>query len=91
MMTDALQKLGAARSIVIDESNVILAGNGIRDAAATVGIDKVRIVEADGKTLIAVRRRGLTETEKRDLAIADNRTAELGVELILSALGKTIL
>jgi hypothetical protein len=77
MMTDALQKLGAARSIVIDEANVILAGNGIRDAAATVGIDKVRIVEADGKTLIAVRRRGLTETEKRDLAIADNRTAEL--------------
>ena len=40
--------------------NVILAGNGVTVAAAEAGITKIRVVEADGDTLIAVRRRGLT-------------------------------
>ena len=29
MIADALQQVGAARSIVVDEDNVILAGNGV--------------------------------------------------------------
>lgn len=77
MVVDALHQVGAARSIVIDEDNVILAGNGVTEAAAEAGITKVRVVEADGHEIIAVRRSGLTADQKRTLAIADNRTAEL--------------
>lgn len=77
MVVDALQKVGAARSIVIDEDNVILAGNGVTEAAAEVGITKVRVIDAAGDELVAVRRTGLSAKQKRDLAIYDNRTAEL--------------
>jgi hypothetical protein len=77
MVVEALQQVGAARSIVIDENNVILAGNGVTEAAATAGISKVRIIDAAGDELIAVRRSGLTAEQKRALAMYDNRTAEL--------------
>jgi ParB family chromosome partitioning protein len=77
MVVDALQRVGAARSIVIDEDGVILAGNGVVDAAAEAGIHTVQIVDSDGSSLVAVRRSGLSPEQKRDLAISDNRTAEL--------------
>jgi len=77
MIERSLNEVGAARSIVIDEHDTILAGNGVVEAAAQAGIERVRVVEADGNELIAVRRRGLTEEQKRKLAYYDNRTAEL--------------
>lgn len=77
MIVESLQKVGAARSIVIDEQGNILAGNGTVDAAAEAGIERVQVVDADGETLIAVRRTGLTDEQKRKLALYDNRTAEL--------------
>jgi DNA modification methylase len=77
MVRDALREVGAARSIVIDEHNVILAGNGVTQAAAGAGITKVRVVDVEGDELVAVRRRGLTDDQKRALAIYDNRTGEL--------------
>lgn len=77
MVVDALHQVGAARSIVIDENDVILAGNGVTEAAAEAGITKVRVIEAAGDELIAVRRSGLTDEQKRALAIYDNRTGEL--------------
>lgn len=77
MVVEALQTVGAARSIVIDEDDVILAGNGVTEAAAEAGITKVRVIEADGDEIIAVRRSGLSAEQKRALAIYDNRTAEL--------------
>lgn len=77
MVVDALHQVGAARSIVIDEGNVVLAGNGVIEAAAEAGITKVQVVDVDGTTIVAVRRKGLTADQKRSLAIFDNRTAEL--------------
>jgi DNA modification methylase len=77
MVTAALKSVGAARSIVIDEENTVLAGNGVREAALAAGITEVQVVDVDGSTLVAVRRSGLTPAQKRDLAIYDNRTAEL--------------
>jgi len=77
MIVDSLQKVGAARSIVIDEDNIILAGNGVIEAAAEAGIESVRIIEASGNEIIAVRRRGLTEEQKTLLKYYDNRTGEL--------------
>ena len=77
VIADAMQDVGFARSIVIDEHNVVLAGNASIDAAAEVGIERVRVIEASGHEIIAVRRRGLTDDQKRRLALADNRAAEL--------------
>jgi hypothetical protein len=77
MIVDAMNAVGAARSVVIDENNVVLAGNATIDAAAEAGIERVRIVEATGHEIIAVRRRGLTDEQKRHLALADNRAASL--------------
>ena len=77
MIVDAINAVGAARSIVIDENNVVLAGNATIDAAAEAGIDRVRIVDATGTEIVAVRRSGLTAEQKRMLAIADNRAGEL--------------
>jgi hypothetical protein len=77
MTIEALQAVGAARSIVIDEDNLVLAGNGVTAAAAAAGITKLRVVDVAGDTLVAVRRTGLTPAQKRALALYDNRTAEL--------------
>lgn len=77
MIVDALHEVGAARSIVVDEDGVVLAGNATVEAAAEAGITKVMVVDADGETIVAVRRTGLTEREKTRLALFDNRAAEL--------------
>ena len=77
MIRDALGEVGAARSIVIDEAGVVLAGNATVEAAADAGMSRVQVVDADGETIIAVRRTGLTPEQKARLALYDNRTAEL--------------
>jgi hypothetical protein len=77
MIVEALHKVGAGRSIVIDENNEVLAGNATIEAAGEAGITDLKVVEAKGSELVAVRRTGLSEAQKRDLAIYDNRTAEL--------------
>lgn len=77
LIQESLQRYGAARSIVIDEENRILAGNGTIEGAKALGLTKLKVVDADGDEIIAVRRSGLSEDEKVGLAIADNRAAEL--------------
>lgn len=73
----SLSEFGAARSIVVDEDGVILAGNGTVEAAASIGIEKVLVVPADGNTLVAVQRTDLTPAQKAEYGIADNRTSDL--------------
>ena len=77
LIKESLQRYGAARSIVIDEENRILAGNGTIDGAKAAGIKNLRIIETDGDEIIAVKRTGLSEDQKVGLALADNRTADL--------------
>ena len=77
MIVEALHHVGAARSIVIDEQNRVLAGNGVLEAAAEAGILKVKTVEASGNEIIAVRRKNLSNEQKHALALFDNRAAEL--------------
>jgi DNA modification methylase len=77
LIAESLKRFGAARSIVIDEDGRILAGNGTVEGAKKAGIDKLRIIEAEGDELIAVRRAGLSEDEKVGLALADNRSSDL--------------
>lgn len=77
MLEKALNEVGAARSIVIDEDGVVLAGNATIEAAQQAGIERVRVIEADGNEIIAVQRKGLSPDQKTKLALYDNRVAEL--------------
>lgn len=75
---ESLKELGAGRSIVIDSEDVLIAGNGVFEQARKLGIP-VRVIETDGKELVAVKRTDLkTDDEKRKaLALADNRLTDL--------------
>lgn len=77
MLVEALGQVGPARSIVIDEHDEVLAGNGVVVAAQEVGLTKLLVVEPDPDTLVAVRRRNLTPEQKRAVAMYDNRAGEL--------------
>lgn len=75
-VVNGLQEVGFSRSIVIDEDNNILAGNGVTEAATIAGIEKVVEIEGDGNTIIAVRRRGLSDEDKQKLKYYDNRASD---------------
>jgi len=77
LIAESLKQFGAARSIVIDEDNRILAGNGTIEGAKAAGIKNLRVIETDGTEIIAVKRTGLSEDQKIGLALADNRTSDL--------------
>lgn len=69
-MVRSLNKFGQFRDIVVDENNVILAGNGLVLAMRQAGWE-----EAD-----VTKYYDLTENQKKQLMIADNQTASLGVD-----------
>jgi hypothetical protein len=66
----SLQKWGQYRDAVVDEQNVVLAGNGLIEAMRAEGFDKVWVVTING----------LSENEKVKFMLADNKTAGLGVD-----------
>lgn len=77
LIKESLTRYGAARSIVIDEENRVLAGNGTLEGAKLAGLKNVRVIDSDGSEVIAIRRTDLSEDEKVGLALADNRTSDL--------------
>lgn len=89
MVRKSLTKFGAGRSIVLDRNNQAIAGNKTLEAAVELGIP-VTVVETHGDELIAVKRLdlflGSEDGKARELAIADNRTSEVGVEWDLAVL-----
>jgi DNA modification methylase len=72
----SIEEVGLWRSIAIDENNKIVAGNATVETAGQLGITKVRVVEASGDEIIAVRRRGLSDAQKTRYGLFDNRAAE---------------
>lgn len=76
LLEKSLQEFGAGRSILIDKNNRIIAGNGIVEAAGSVGLEDMQIVETVGDKIIAVKRTDIDlNTEKgRKMAFADNQT-----------------
>lgn len=92
-IVDSLHEVGVGRSIVVDEAGVVLAGNGVLEACGEAGIHRVQVVDADGETIIAVRRTGLTPEQKIRLALFDNRASDFSADEydleILSALAPT--
>lgn len=61
---------GQIRPIIVDEDNVILAGNGLYDTLVMMGKD----------TADVCRYNGLTENQKKKLMIADNKIFSLGID-----------
>lgn len=82
LLEKSLRENGAGRSILIDKDNNIIAGNGIVEAAGSVGLEKVKIVETSGDEIIAVKRTDITlDSQKgREMALADNATAAADLE-----------
>lgn len=81
-VADSLAVYGAGRSILVDRNGSIIAGNKTASLAASAGITDVIVVKTTGDKLVAVQRTDLdiNDPYARELAIADNRTAELGLE-----------
>lgn len=77
LLEKSLRELGAGRSILLDKDNNIIAGNGIVEAAGSVGLEDVKIIETTGDEIIAVKRTDMTinSREGREMALADNATA----------------
>lgn len=61
---------GQIRPIVVDENNVILAGNGLYDTLVAMGKETAEVYQYDN----------LTDNQKKKLMIADNKIFGLGVE-----------
>ena len=82
LLEKSLRENGAGRSILIDKDNNIIAGNGIVEAAGSVGLEKVKIVETSGDEIIAVKRTDLKLDSKkgREMALADNATASIDLD-----------
>ena len=66
----SVKMFGQIRPIVIDENNVILAGNGLYDTLVAIGKE----------TADVYRYVNLTENQKKKLMIADNKIFSLGIE-----------
>lgn len=83
VLEKSITNLGLGRSILVDKDNRIIAGNGVTETAGSIGIEKVKIVETDGTEIIAVKRKDLSldSKEGRELAVVDNYSAVLGINL----------
>ena len=77
LINKSLKECGAGRSIVIDNEDNIIAGNGIFEQAQKLGL-KTKIIETDGSELVVVKRTDLaTDDEKRkQLAVMDNSSSD---------------
>lgn len=80
LIKKSLERFKAGRSVLIDKDNNIIAGNKTAQAAATMGM-KVRVIETTGDELVAVKRIDIDidSKEGRELALADNRTAQINL------------
>ena len=77
LIKKSLEECGTGRSIIIDNENEIIGGNGVYEQAKKLNIP-VKIIETDGTELIAIKRTDLaTNDEKRkQLAVMDNSTSD---------------
>lgn len=66
----SVKMFGQIRPIVVDESNVILAGNGLYETLIAMGKETADVYKYDN----------LTENQKKKLMIADNKIFSLGIE-----------
>jgi hypothetical protein len=81
MVEESLRRYGAGRSILVDRHGRIIAGNTTHEAAVDIGLTDAVVVKTDGRTLVVVQRTDLDldSAAGRALAVADNRTSEVGL------------
>jgi hypothetical protein len=81
MLEHSLQQYGAGRGVLLDKRGRIIAGNKTVEAAMSVGLRDALVVTTDGTQLVAIQRTDLDldDVRGRELAIADNRTSEIGL------------
>lgn len=79
---ESLQRVGAARSIVVDRNGIILAGNQTHEKAVAMGLG-LKVVETTGQQLVVVRRTDVDAVEDpakaKEIAYRDNRAGELSL------------
>lgn len=66
----SINMFGQIRPVVVDEDNMVLAGNGLIAALKKAGIDEADVYKI----------KGLSENQKKKLMIADNKIFNLGIE-----------
>lgn len=66
----SVKMFGQIRPIVVDEKNVILAGNGLYETLIRMGYEEALVYQLTD----------LTENQKKKLMIADNKIFSLGIE-----------
>lgn len=81
---ESIKAYGYGRGPVVDKNNVIIAGNHVIGVAAEKNA-KIRVIETTGDELVIVKRTDLDLADPDDkraveLAIADNRTSQVGLE-----------
>lgn len=83
LLENSIRENGFARSIVISDDNVIIAGNGATEGAVAVGMEDVIVVETDGRKMVAVKRTDIKSgtPEFYKLALADNIVAKKNIVL----------
>jgi hypothetical protein len=83
LVAASLETYGAGRSILVDKNMRIIAGNHAADAAIAAGIEDAIVVSTDGSKLVVVQRTDvdLDSKQGRELALADNRTAQANISL----------
>lgn len=74
LLGKSITETGMGRSLLSDKHGNLLAGNKTLEAAAALGIDKVSVVETDGKEIIVVKRMDLDINSERGIKakILDN-------------------
>jgi hypothetical protein len=77
MIADALNRVGAGRSIVIDEANKVWCGNGVVEAAGQAGLEDVIVIDAEPDELVVVQRADLEGADREFMGLVDNRASEL--------------
>lgn len=82
LLEKSLEHYGAGRSVLVDKNGKIIAGNKTVQSAVEKGFEAV-VVKTDGRKLVVVQRDDLDmdkDVAARELAIADNRVAEVDLD-----------
>ncbi len=77
LIRKSLEECGTGRSIVIDNEDEIIAGNGVYEQAKALNIP-LKIIETDGSELVVVKRTDLQTSDdvRKKLAVMDNSTSD---------------
>lgn len=77
LIESSIKDAGFARSIVVDENDQLIAGEGATRGAVAAGLTKALIIDIEGDEVVAVRRKNLSPEQKERLKFVDNRANEL--------------